>query len=57
MRIMGHDELPSDMEADLQLLRLSIGWAPRDFSRTEQARSVGFPSADYFGLYAVEGAR
>jgi GNAT superfamily N-acetyltransferase len=57
MRIMEHDELPSGLEADVQLLRLSVGWAPRDFYRTEQARSAGFPSADYFGLYAVEGDR
>jgi GNAT superfamily N-acetyltransferase len=57
MRILEHDELPSDLEADLQLLRLSVGWVPRDFNRTEQARSAGYPSADYFGLYAVEGNR
>ncbi|MDA4112519.1 MAG: GNAT family N-acetyltransferase [Thaumarchaeota archaeon] len=54
---MEHDELPSGLEADIQLLRLSVGWAPRDFYLTEQARSAGFPSADYFGLYAVEGDR
>jgi GNAT superfamily N-acetyltransferase len=57
MRIMEHDELPSGLEADLQLLRLSVGWAPRDFYLTERARSAGFPSADYLGLYAVEGNR
>jgi GNAT superfamily N-acetyltransferase len=57
MRIIEHDEIPSELEADLQLLRLSVGWTPRDLRRTELARRAGYPSADYFGLYAVEGNR
>jgi GNAT superfamily N-acetyltransferase len=57
MRIVEHDELPSNMEADLQLLRLSVGWMPRDFSRIRRARRLGYPAPDYFGLYAVEGER
>ena len=54
---MEHDEIPSEMEAYFQLLRLSTGWTPRDFDRTGRARKTGYPSADYFGLYAVEGGR
>jgi GNAT superfamily N-acetyltransferase len=54
---MEHDEISSSLEADLQLLRLSVGWAPRDLCRIGEARSLGYPSADYFGLYAVEGGR
>ncbi|MDA4122449.1 MAG: GNAT family N-acetyltransferase [Thaumarchaeota archaeon] len=57
MKILEHDELPSNMEADLQLLRLSVGWVPRDFARMEEARKAGYPSADYLGLYAVEDGR
>jgi GNAT superfamily N-acetyltransferase len=57
MRILEHDELPSDLESDLQLLRLSVGWAPRDFHRIDRARKRGYPAPDYFGLYAIEGKR
>jgi len=57
MRILTHDELPPDLETDLQLLRLSVGWPPRDFQRLRQARRLGYPAADYLGLYAVEDGR
>lgn len=57
MKILEHAELPPDIEADLQLLRLSVGWVPRDFARMEEAIKAGYPSADYLGLYAVEGGR
>ncbi|MGA2664156.1 MAG: GNAT family N-acetyltransferase [Nitrososphaerales archaeon] len=57
MRILTHDELPPDLETDLQLLRLSVGWPPRDFRRLSQARRLGYPAADYIGLYAVEDGR
>jgi GNAT superfamily N-acetyltransferase len=55
MRIIEHDEITSELEADLQLLRASVGLPPRDFSLLRQAQKVGYPSTDYFGLYAVEG--
>jgi GNAT superfamily N-acetyltransferase len=57
MRILNHDELSSDLEVDVQLLRLSVSWPPRDFHRMEQARKAGFPAPDYVGLYAVEDNR
>ena len=50
MRIVDHDELPSHLESELQLLRLSVGWNPRDFSRLGRAKSAGYPAPDYLGL-------
>ena len=55
MRIIDHDELAPSMEAQVHLLDMSAGWAPMDFKSIEHARRSGYPSADYVGVYAVEG--
>ncbi|MDA4122368.1 MAG: GNAT family N-acetyltransferase [Thaumarchaeota archaeon] len=55
MRVLEHDELNSELQADLQHLRASISLPPRDFGRLKRAVKEGYPAADYFGLYAVEG--
>ncbi len=57
MRVLEHDELNSELQADLQHLRASIALPPRDFARLKRAVKEGYPAADYFGLYAVEGKR
>lgn len=33
----------------------TTGWYPIDPSRLTKARKLGYPTADYFGIYAVEG--
>lgn len=45
------------MEEQVQLLDGSAGWGPMDFSRVEGARKMGYPAADYFGVYAVEDGK
>ena len=55
MRILDYDELPSGVEGQAQLLDMSAGWGPMDFRRVGDARRIGYPAADYFGVYAVEG--
>lgn len=57
MRVLDHDELTPSLETDLQLLRLEVGWIPRDFRRIQRAVSLGYPAPDYFGVYAVEDGR
>ena len=55
MRIIDHDELPLSMEAQIQfLLDMSAGWGPMDFKSIAEARRLGYPAADYVGVYAVE---
>ena len=39
------------------MLDASAGWGPMDFSRVKEARRVGYPAADYFGVYAVEDGK
>jgi GNAT superfamily N-acetyltransferase len=55
LRILEFDELSSTVEPQAQLLDLSAAWAPNDFKRFKEARRMGYPSADYVGVYAVEG--
>lgn len=55
MRIVSFDELPEDWEPKAQLLDASVDWFPTDFRRMREARRMGYPAADYFGVYAVEG--
>lgn len=55
MRILSFDELPERWEPKVQLLDASVGWFLTDFRRLKQARKIGYPTADYFGVYAVEG--
>lgn len=58
MRIVEHDEISSGLEGEVQLLDLLAGWEPpMDFHRMRQARKLGYPAADYVGVYAVEGDR
>lgn len=52
---MSFDELPEEWEPKVQLLDASVGWFPTDFRRLKEARRMGYPAADYFGVYAVEG--
>jgi GNAT superfamily N-acetyltransferase len=54
LRILEFDKLPSGLEPQAQLLDLSAAWAPNDFKRFKEARRMGYPSADYVGVYAVE---
>lgn len=54
VRILNHDELPSEAEAQVQLLHGSVGWGPIDFGRIRKARELGYPTPSYFGVYAVE---
>lgn len=54
MRILEFDELGSALEPQAQLLDLAAGWAPNDFGKFKQARRMGYPSAAYAGIYAVE---
>ncbi|MGD0396864.1 MAG: GNAT family N-acetyltransferase [Nitrososphaerales archaeon] len=55
MRIVSFDELPEEWEPRVQLLDASVGWFLTDFRRMKEARRTGYPAADYFGVYAVEG--
>lgn len=54
MRILEFDELPPDTETQAQLLDLSVAWAPVSFSKISEVRKMGYPCADYVGVYAVE---
>lgn len=55
MRVLTHDELPSEAESQVHLLDLAAGWGAMDFRRISMARKIGYPAAEYFGVYAVEG--
>jgi GNAT superfamily N-acetyltransferase len=55
LRILDHDELPSGSEEQMHLLDMSAGWGAFSFSLITKARKMGYSSADYFGVYAVEG--
>jgi GNAT superfamily N-acetyltransferase len=54
LRIIDHDELAPSMEAQVHLLDMSAGWGPMDFKSLAEARRLGYPAADYVGVYAVE---
>ncbi len=55
MRIVDHDELSSASQQQVHLLDMTAGWGALDFSDINQARKMGYPATDYFGIYAVEG--
>jgi GNAT superfamily N-acetyltransferase len=55
MRIVSFDELPEGSEPKAQLIDASVGWLLTDFGRLKEARRLGYPAADYYGVYAVEG--
>jgi GNAT superfamily N-acetyltransferase len=55
LRIVDFDELPQSMEGSVQLLDATAGWTPMAFQAVREAMGQGYPSADYFGVYAVEG--
>ena len=55
LKIVSYDELRGKWESQAQLLDASVGWFPLDFRRVEEARRLGYPAADYCGVYAVEG--
>jgi len=55
LRIVDFGDLPPDVEQSVQLIDMTAGWGPMDFAKTREARRLGYPAADYFGVYAVEG--
>jgi GNAT superfamily N-acetyltransferase len=55
MRLLDHDELPPGSEEQVHLLDMSAGWGAFSFSQIAKARKMGYSSADYFGVYAVDG--
>ncbi len=55
MRIVDHDELPPSSQEQVHLLDMTAGWGALDFSEINHARKMGYPAADYFGVYAMEG--
>lgn len=55
MRITDYDDIPAELEPQVHLLDASTGWMPMDFQRLKEARSLGYPIAPYFGVYAMEG--
>ena len=42
------------METQAQLLDLSVGWAPVGFEKFGEAKKLGYPCAEYAGVYAVK---
>ncbi|MDH2901704.1 MAG: GNAT family N-acetyltransferase [archaeon] len=57
MHILTHDELPDSFDSEVQLLQLGAGWGIFDFDQIKRARKMGYPSSDYFAVYAVEDDR
>jgi GNAT superfamily N-acetyltransferase len=56
MRILTHDELDNSFDPQVQLLHLGTEWSVIDFERVKQIRIAGYPAADYYSVYAVEGS-
>ena len=54
MRIVIHDEVPESFDTEIQLMHLGASWGIFDFDHIEHARKVGYPSSDYFAVYAIE---
>lgn len=54
MRIVDFDGLPNEMWRQVQLLDLSTGWSMIDLKDMSRAIKLGYPSANYFGVFAVE---
>jgi GNAT superfamily N-acetyltransferase len=54
LRIVDFDALPQEMWSQVQLLDLSAGWGMVDLKAMLMATKLGYPSADYFGVFAVE---
>ena len=54
LRIVDFDALPNEMWSQVQLLDLSTGWGMTDLEDMRRAIKLGYPSADYFGVFAVE---
>jgi GNAT superfamily N-acetyltransferase len=54
--VCDYDNLPKELEPQAQLLDSSTGWMPMDFQLIKEARTLGYPVAPYFGVYAVEGS-
>jgi GNAT superfamily N-acetyltransferase len=55
LRIVDFGDLPPSAEASVHLLDMSAGWGPIGFSWLKEMRGLGYPAADYVGVYAVEG--
>jgi GNAT superfamily N-acetyltransferase len=54
MRILTHDEIPDSFDTQVQLLQLGANWGIFDFDQIKRAREMGYPSTDYFAVYAIE---
>jgi GNAT superfamily N-acetyltransferase len=54
MKILTHDELPDSFESEVQLLQIGANWGIFDFNQIKRARKIGYPSSDYFAVYAIE---
>ena len=54
LRILEFGELPASLEPQAHLLDVAVGWSPLDFGRVNEAIKLGYPRADYVGVYAVE---
>ena len=54
MRIVDFDGLSNEMWSQVQLLDLSTGWGMTDLGDMRRAIKLGYPCADYFGVFAVE---
>jgi GNAT superfamily N-acetyltransferase len=54
LQIVDFDALSNEMWNQVQLLDLSTGWGMTDLEDMRRAIKLGYPSADYFGVFAVE---
>ena len=54
LRIVDFDALPNGMWSQVQLLDLSTGWGMVDQQTVRMATKLGYPSTNYFGVFAVE---
>ena len=55
MRIVEWDELPAGAEEQVHLMDMSANWTPQDFNTLKELRRLGYPTSDYFALFAMEG--
>jgi len=57
VRILDYNDISPQMVDGIQLLDLTAGWGLMDLRRLKEARRLGYPAADYFGVYAVENGK
>src|SRR3989442_1138551 len=54
LRIVDFDGLPPSAEASVHVLDMTAGWGLLGFKTLKEVTALGYPAADYVGLYAVE---